>query len=187
MSAKKWLLMLHEEEVLEAFCTDIIPEKPKVEIPAAITEDDLKRLCNKYKYVIGVRIISTPISNIRIHYVIDQGRFNYLTSVISFSLAIICIYGRDIRSLPKTTTRMSLKAISAMNVTGVVIITGQYSPESKRRIAIQTVIESIPVMYLTYMANIQTVRWPSERLEKILKIRRHNMLLFLITITSPRR
>lgn len=74
---KKWLLMLLEEDVLEAFCTDIIPQKPKVEIPDAINEDDLKRLCNKYKYVIGAGIISTPKPNIRIRYVIDRDRFGY--------------------------------------------------------------------------------------------------------------
>lgn len=74
---KNWLLMLHKEEVLDAFCTDIILEKPTVKIPDAITENDLKRLCKEYKYVIGAKIIGAPKPDIRIRYVIDQGRFGY--------------------------------------------------------------------------------------------------------------
>lgn len=74
---KEWLLILYEDEVIDAFCTDIIPGKPKVEIPEAITEEDLKRLCKEYKYVIGARIVSAPKPDIKIRYVIDRGRFGY--------------------------------------------------------------------------------------------------------------
>lgn len=49
---KKWLLILHNDELLDVYCSGIIPPKPKVEIPDAITEKDLKRLCKKYKYVL---------------------------------------------------------------------------------------------------------------------------------------
>lgn len=74
---KNWLFMLHEEELLDAFCADIIPKKPTIEIPEAITENDLKRLCKEYKYVIGARILSAPKPDIRIRYVIDRDRFGY--------------------------------------------------------------------------------------------------------------
>lgn len=72
-----WLLDLHNDEDLDVFCTDIIPEKPKVDIPEAITEKDLERLCEEYKYVIGARILSAPKPDIRIRYVIDRDRFGY--------------------------------------------------------------------------------------------------------------
>lgn len=72
-----WLLDLHNDEDLDVFCTGIIPEKPKVGIPEAITEKDLERLCEEYKYVIGARILSAPKPDIRIRYVIDRDRFGY--------------------------------------------------------------------------------------------------------------
>lgn len=72
-----WLLDLHNDEDLDVFCTGIIPEKPKVDIPEAITEKDLERLCEEYKYVIGARILSAPKPDIRIRYVIDRDRFGY--------------------------------------------------------------------------------------------------------------
>lgn len=68
---------MDEDEMLDVFCTGIVPEKPKVEIPEAITENDLKRLCDEYKYVIGARILSAPKPDIRIRYVIDCDRFGY--------------------------------------------------------------------------------------------------------------
>lgn len=72
-----WLLILDEDEMIDAYCFGIIPEKPEVEIHEVITEDDLKRLCKKYKYVIGARILSAPKPDIRIRYVIGTGRFGY--------------------------------------------------------------------------------------------------------------
>lgn len=74
---KAWLFIMHEDEVLDAFCSDIIPDKPKIELPVAITENDLMRLCEEYKYVIGARIIAAPKPDIRIRYVIDSNRFGY--------------------------------------------------------------------------------------------------------------
>lgn len=74
---KKWLLILHNDELLDVYCSGIIPPKPKVEIPDAITEKDLKRLCKKCKYVIGARIISAPKPDISIRYVIGRDRFGY--------------------------------------------------------------------------------------------------------------
>lgn len=49
---KEWLLMLYQDEILDAFFSGIIPEKPEVKIPEVITENDLMRLCDEYKYVI---------------------------------------------------------------------------------------------------------------------------------------
>lgn len=72
-----WLLILTNDEAVEVYCTGIIPEKPKVDIPEAITEKDLERLCEEYKYVIGARILSAPKPDIRIRYVIDRDRFEY--------------------------------------------------------------------------------------------------------------
>lgn len=74
---EEWLLILQEEDMLDVYCTGTIPEKPKVDIPKAITEEDLKRFCEEYKYVIGARIISAPKPDIRIRYVIDRDRFGY--------------------------------------------------------------------------------------------------------------
>lgn len=74
---KKWLRILHDEDAIDVFLTGIIPEKPKVEIPEAITEGDLMRLCEEYKYVIGARILGATKPDIRIRYVIDRGRFGY--------------------------------------------------------------------------------------------------------------
>lgn len=72
-----WLMMLHEDDVLDAFCGGIIPEKPIIEIPKAITERDLIRLCEEFKYVIGARIVAAPKPKIRIRYVIGNDRFGY--------------------------------------------------------------------------------------------------------------
>ncbi len=72
-----WLLILQEDEFADAFFSGIIPEKPVVKIPAAITEEDLKRFCREHKYVIGARIISAPVPDISIRYVVDRGRFGY--------------------------------------------------------------------------------------------------------------
>lgn len=74
---KEWFFIVNNDEMLDVYCTGIIPEKPRVEIPEALTEEDLKRLCKKYKYVIGARIISAPKPEIRIRYVIDRDRFGY--------------------------------------------------------------------------------------------------------------
>lgn len=74
---RKWHNLLHRDEDIDALCFGIIPEKPTVEIPRAITEQDLTRLCEEYKYVIGARILSAPKPEIRIRYVIDRNRFGY--------------------------------------------------------------------------------------------------------------
>lgn len=74
---KKWFSLLREKEMLDAVCFGIIPEKPEVEIPEAITEKDLMRLCEQYRYVIGARIVAAPKPDIRIRYVIDRDRFGY--------------------------------------------------------------------------------------------------------------
>ena len=74
---KEWLIILHKDDMIDALCFGIVPEKPVIEIPKAITEKDLMRLCDEYRYVIGARIISAPKPKIRIRYVIDHNRFGY--------------------------------------------------------------------------------------------------------------
>lgn len=74
---KEWLLILHQDEFIDTFCTGIIPQKPEVDIPKAITEEDLKQLCEEYKYLIGARITYAPKPNIWIRYVIERDRFGY--------------------------------------------------------------------------------------------------------------
>ncbi len=74
---KGWLSILNRDEFIDAYFFDIIPQKPEVSIPEAINENDLKRLCEEYKYVIGARIVSAPKPDIRIRYVIDRNRFGY--------------------------------------------------------------------------------------------------------------
>lgn len=74
---KEWFFPLHEDECIDAFFTDSIPETPVVKIPDAITEEDLMRLCRQYRYVIGAGLKGVPKPNIRIRYVIGQARFGY--------------------------------------------------------------------------------------------------------------
>ncbi len=72
-----WFLILDSDELLDAYFLNVIPKKQKVNIPKALTEKDLMRLCEEYKYIIGSRIIDTPKPEIRIRYVIDRNRFGY--------------------------------------------------------------------------------------------------------------
>lgn len=74
---KEWFKVLRKDEFAEAICFGIVPHKPIIEIPKAITEKDLMRLCEEYKYVIGARILSASKPDIRIRYVIDRDRFGY--------------------------------------------------------------------------------------------------------------
>ena len=72
-----WLLELHHDDFVDTFITGIPREKPTVAIPKAITEEDLKRLCKEYRYVIGARIIAAPKPDIQIRYVAGRGEFDY--------------------------------------------------------------------------------------------------------------
>lgn len=72
-----WLIILSHDEMADAFFFGIIPEKPKVEIPKAIEETDLIRLCEEYKYIIGTRNLWVPKPEITIRYIIDRDRFGY--------------------------------------------------------------------------------------------------------------
>ncbi len=74
--SKEWLLILHEDEFIDAFITGIEPPKKVVPVPMTLTENDLIRLCSEYKYTIGSGV-KVPLPEIRIRYVIDQGRFGY--------------------------------------------------------------------------------------------------------------
>lgn len=72
-----WLIMLHDDEFTDDCRTGINQEKSEAEMPEAISESDLIRLCDKYRYVIGARVLSAPKPKIRIRYVIDRDRFGY--------------------------------------------------------------------------------------------------------------
>lgn len=74
---KKWMAILTKEVFVSAVAFGIVPEKKRVKIPKAITEEDLKRLCEEYKYIIGARILAAPKPEIHIRYVIDRDRFGY--------------------------------------------------------------------------------------------------------------
>lgn len=73
---KEWIMILTEEEFLDS-CFGIVKEKAVVEIPAAINENDLISLCNRYKYIISARIVAAAKPDIWIRYVIARGRFGY--------------------------------------------------------------------------------------------------------------
>lgn len=72
-----WMLILDEPEMLDVYCSGIIPQKPVVPVPNAITEADLMRLCKEYRYVIGAKVVAAPKPDIKIRYIIDKGRFGY--------------------------------------------------------------------------------------------------------------
>ena len=73
----KWKEILTRDRFLDAVVFGIVPEKEKVDVPEVITEKDLKRLCEKYRYIIGARIIAAPKPDISIRYVVDNDRFGY--------------------------------------------------------------------------------------------------------------
>ena len=75
-----WLLILDEEEewvsdseggndIFNALCEEIA-------VPKAITEEDLKKLCEEYKYIIGIGVFM-PVPKIKIRYVLDRDKFEY--------------------------------------------------------------------------------------------------------------
>ena len=72
-----WMEILTSDVYVSAIAFGIVPEKKTVKIPKAITEEDLKKLCEEYKYVIGARMFAAPKPEIRIRYVIDRDRFGY--------------------------------------------------------------------------------------------------------------
>lgn len=73
---KNWWSILALPGAIDAFC-GCPPIKKSVKIPQALTEQDLMRLCEQYKYVIGAGILAAPKPDIMIRYVIDKGRFGY--------------------------------------------------------------------------------------------------------------
>ena len=72
-----WRLILDEDEILDAYVSYSIPEPPKVKIPKALNENDLMRLCEEYKYIIGAGLSGIPLPEITVRYVIDRDRFGY--------------------------------------------------------------------------------------------------------------
>lgn len=74
--SKEWLIEIDQDECLDVFITGVVPEKKPIPIPNAITEYDIIRLCEEYKYVIGSGVI-VPLPDVRIRYVIDRDRFGY--------------------------------------------------------------------------------------------------------------
>lgn len=73
----EWIPILMNDEFIDAVMMESLPSKKKIAIPKALTEEDLTRLCDEYKYVIGAGIISAPKPEISIRYVIGQDRFGY--------------------------------------------------------------------------------------------------------------
>lgn len=72
----EWITTIYEDDCLDAYITGCEPEKKVCPSPAAITEEDLIRLCDEYRYVIGSGVI-VPLPKIRIRYVRDRDRFGY--------------------------------------------------------------------------------------------------------------
>ena len=72
-----WRLILDEDKAFNAFFLGFTPVKEEIPVPEAITEDDLKRYCEEFKYIIGSGVIA-PLPQIKIRYVIDRDRFGYV-------------------------------------------------------------------------------------------------------------
>lgn len=75
--SKEWLNILSMPDILDAFC-GCPPVKKPAYTPEVVTIEDLKRLCDEYKYIIGARIMGVPLPDITIRYVIDENRFGYV-------------------------------------------------------------------------------------------------------------
>ncbi len=73
----EWACVFDDDKFMDAVMFGIIPEKETVYIPDAITEKDLIRLCEEYRYSIGAGVKWLPLPQIQIRYVIDRGRFGY--------------------------------------------------------------------------------------------------------------
>ena len=71
-----WALEFDKDKFIDAYLFDIIPEEKVIPLPDALTESDLKRLCEEYKYIIGSALI-VPKPKIRIRYVLDTDKFGY--------------------------------------------------------------------------------------------------------------
>lgn len=74
--SKEWRNILMEPDLLDAFC-GCPPVKKPAFTPEVVTIEDLKRLCDEYKYIIGARILGVSLPDITIRYVIDKNRFGY--------------------------------------------------------------------------------------------------------------
>ena len=72
----KWVSIIDKDMFIDAYFFGITPPEVEIKIPEAITEEDLRNLCEEYKYVIGTGLI-TPLPKIRIRYVIDRNKFGY--------------------------------------------------------------------------------------------------------------
>lgn len=68
-----WLLAIDQNKT---FFTGVPPEEEIVPIPDAVAEDDLIRLCETYRYVIGSGV-KVPLPKIRIRYVLGKDKFGY--------------------------------------------------------------------------------------------------------------
>jgi len=73
---KEWIVIVTADEFTDAVMFGIIPKEKIVPIPNAITEQDLIRLSEQYRYVIGSGV-KAPLPKIRVRYVIDNNRFGY--------------------------------------------------------------------------------------------------------------
>ena len=73
---KEWYPIVTSDEFIDAVMFGVLPKEQTVKIPKAITERDLSRLCQQYKYIIGSGV-KAPLPKIRVRYVLDNGRFGY--------------------------------------------------------------------------------------------------------------
>ncbi len=73
---EKWRNIIFAPRFMDALFGSVSVNK-SVEIPPVITEQDLIRLCDEYKYIIGAGIKTVSKPHIRIRYVIDNNRFGY--------------------------------------------------------------------------------------------------------------
>lgn len=73
---KAWYKIVTADKFTDAIAFGIIPKEETVPIPNAITEQDLIKLSEQYRYVIGSGV-KAPLPKIRVRYVIDKDRFGY--------------------------------------------------------------------------------------------------------------
>lgn len=73
---KEWYPIVTSDEFIDAVMFGVLPKEQTFKIPKAITERDLSRLCQQYKYIIGSGV-KAPLPKIRVRYVLDNGRFGY--------------------------------------------------------------------------------------------------------------
>ncbi len=72
----KWFPYVFSDDFIDA-CCGCPPSKEPVKTPRVITDKTLMDLCEKYKYLIGTRLIKYPLPEITIRYAIANDKFGY--------------------------------------------------------------------------------------------------------------